>query len=84
MILIEENVYAIMDGKVIIVIDECQQGNNCSKEQSIYQDHIDRCQYHQSSLESSQLNSNYIYDWGELEEAKAFLLVNFLFLVCHD
>ena len=58
MILIEENVYVIMDEKVIIVIDECQQGNNCSKEQSICQGHIDICQYHQASLENSQFNSN--------------------------
>ena len=65
-----------MDEKVIIVIDECQQGNNCSKEQSICQDPLDRCQYHQASLK----NSNSIYDQGETEEAKAFLLVNFLFL----
>ena len=81
MILIEENVYVVMDEKVIIVIDECQQGNNCSKERTICQDHIDICQYHQASLENSQFNSNYIYDWGGTEEAKAFLLVNFHFLV---
>ena len=73
MILIEENVYVVMNEKVI---DECQQGNNCSKEQSICRDHIDTCQYHQASLE----NSNSIYDRRETEEAKAFLLVNFLFL----
>ena len=92
MILIEENVYVIMDEKVIIVIDECQQGSNCSKEQSICQDHIDICQCHSISLENSQFNSNYIYDWVGTEEAKDFLLVNFLFLdfyvysffVCHD
>ena len=80
MILIEKNVYVIMDEKVIIVIDECQQGNNCSKEQSICQDHIDICQYHQASLENSKFNSNYIYDWVGTEEAKVCLLVNFLFL----
>ena len=80
MILIEENVYVIMDGKVIIVIDECQQGSNCSKEQSICQDHIDICRYHQASLENSQFNSNYIYDWVRAAEAKDFFLVNFLFL----
>ena len=67
-----------MDEKVI---DECQQGNNCSKEQSICEDPLDRCQYHQASLENSQFNSNSIYDRGETEEAKAFLLVNFHFLV---
>ena len=77
MILIEENVYIVMDEKVI---DECQQGNNCSKEQSICEDPLDRCQYHQASLETSKFNSNSIYNGGETEEAKAFLLVNFLFL----
>ena len=77
MILIEENVYVVMDEKVI---DECQQGNNCSKEQSICEDPLDRCQYHQASLENSKFNSNSIYDRGETKEAKAFLLVNFLFL----
>ena len=77
MILIGENIYVIEDEKMIIVIDECQQGNNCSKEPSICQDHIDICQYHQASLE----NSNYTYDWGGTEEEKAFLLVNFHFLV---
>ena len=80
MILIEENVYVVMDEKVI---DECQQGNNCSKEQSICEDHIDICQYHQTSLENSKFNSNSIYDRGETEEVKAFLLVNFLFLDFH-
>ena len=65
---------------MIIVIDEYQQGNNCSKEQSICQDHIDICQYHHASLENSQFNSNYIYDWVGTEEAKVCLLVNFLFL----
>ena len=86
MILTEENVYVIMDEKVIIVIDECQQGNNCSTEQSICQDHIDIYQYHQASVENSQFNSNYIYDWVGTEEAKVCLLVNFLlisiFLFC--
>ena len=53
-ILIEENVYVIMNEEVIILtyvnIDECQQGNNRSKEHSICQDHIDvyyTCQCHQ-------------------------------------
>ena len=73
MILIEENVYVVMDEKVI---DECQQGNSCSKEQ----DPLDRCQYHQASLENGKFNSNSIYDRGETE---AFLLVNFLFLDLH-
>ena len=77
MILIEENVYVVVDEKVI---DECQQGNNCSKEKSICKDPLDRCQYHQTSLENSKFNSNSIYDRGETEEAIAFLLVNFLFL----
>ena len=80
MILIEENVYVIKDEKVIIVIDECQQGNNCSKEHTICQDHIDVCQYHQASLVNSQFNSNYIYDWVGTEETKVCLLVSFLFL----
>ena len=64
MILIEENVYAVMDEKVIIAIDECQQENNCSKEQSICEDPLDRCQYHQASPENSKFNSNSIYDQG--------------------
>ena len=80
MILIEENIYVIEDEKMIIVIDEYQQGNNCSKEQSICQDYIDICQYYQASLENSQFNSNSIYDWVGTEEAKVCLLVNFLFL----
>ena len=53
-ILIEENVYVIMNEEVIILtyvnIDECQQGNNCSEEQNICQCHIDvyyTCQCHQ-------------------------------------
>ena len=84
MILIEENVYVMKDEKVIIVIDECQQRNNGSKEQSICQDHIDICQRHSISLENSQFNSNYIYDWGGTEVGKVCLFVNFLFLVRHD
>ena len=79
MILIEDDIYMIEDEKMTIVIDECQQGNACLKEQSICQDYIDICQYHQASLENSQFNSNYIYDWVETEEAKA-CVVNFLFL----
>ena len=54
MILIEENVYVIMNEEVIILIyvniDEWQQGNNCLKERCICQCHIDvyyTCQCHQ-------------------------------------
>ena len=54
MILIEENVYVIMDEEVIILIyvniDECQQENDCSKGQNICLCHIDvyyTCQCHQ-------------------------------------
>ena len=52
------------DRENVYVIDECQQGNNCSKEQSICQDPLDLCEYHHASLE----NSNSIYDGGGTEE----------------
>ena len=52
-----------------------------SKEHTVCQDHIDICQYHQASLENSQFNSNYIYNWGGTDEAIVCILVNFHFLV---
>ena len=57
MILIEGNMYVIMDGRgdyCDINIDECQRDNNCSKEYNVRQDHIDgyyTCQCHQSFTE---------------------------------
>ena len=67
MILIEENVYVIVDEKVI---DECQQGNNCSKEQSICQDPLHRCEYEKVQLEKSQFNSSLYIRLRWTEEGK--------------